>query len=937
MPIKCDAGERWDLTGPQTGATCTCTTTPTPPDTCNSLHQDGETCEHSNRIYNSRRGPLAATTDNFDSVCCECKTEANVTCENNWESYDSSKTDCCHCDGVRKPFDLSGTQCCTNTPVPTTCPRRAGGAWLITGDKPKNSTCECRENCQSLDAKDGIDCASGTMRKDNSDGLTATASNFQNTCCEEDTKTCGAYTSARSATTETEKHDLCSGTDSYLGPDNKNIDRLTRQIFQKTDGTGCCEKGPDPKSCQEFWNEEPVASRPSCDDGGTHLPYLPYSSTGDIKSDTDFKEKCCKLTCQGYYEEYAGDKVTRTQFCATKGTGFRAENPSLWETMYLSGSDASEAFKNTCCKPVGCPPLVQCHGEATSQKQGCINASGSPRNNSAGCYDTCDCGGGGSWQGGAGGGDPTKKCWCIGRRRLCSERLPTTAATCKPWHLKFKGSNNEPNCCVTKKCKEVEDQDIRDDCPSDKQWGDGDNYVDKDRPQICCTPKPTTPQYTCQSPPNTLPTTLSCLSGDQIPDTKKTYPVGAGISLESYRDTCCEPSTKPLPNKCVANKPSTPTPNPCPTPTVEKWTEDTSTQGTTSAECCIAKTCDQWRTDDISGVVKTSDQACGENLVFLNGANQIPAGKLNSPTTYCCSQMCKDVPSTTGSERKACEADTECTWNTTTDEMPNCTTCQNMKTWSWNGTTGSCGCSVNSACDDDDNCSLDSNCTPVCANVMDGGIIKETRRWTGSVCVCNSASLDIESSHQGDDSGIFLDSGDCAWKCDTSDGYNDLSSSNESPYCCPTGEIKNPNGGCCTPDPDSNKCHEPTPVQSLACCYLQGLAFAFGGLRKQLIDRCCNDENDEKITRCDELKALSNNLGISTGVCGNVSDHESVWNAYKEAEVANCTDGIILSNIANADQADLVDAVKNGSDACGNLGRGNPPCSPVGGAACPNP
>ena len=722
-----------------------------------------------------------------ETTCCECKASqpTGYTCPNNWESWDNTDDtdDCCSCTGTKRSFTRSGTQCCTNDGVPTNCPARDGGAWAVTGDKPKNATCKCRENCKSLDdsidcsgnttrkpnsdaftAKEanfqticcgegdnckslddrrGIDCSDGTTRIDDSDGFPATTSNFQNNCCKAATclsfsttntgtkdALCGVGSSYKpndtstNPTTETDgltlsantlvqykatccKKDKCSDLDETKVIQDGNNNDVT--VYRKEDtATLNTEYGDNENQCYceavtPKWNATgtPPACVATCeslynDGNGRSCGDKIYevSNKDNPATVSSFVNVCCVDSCVSLH-----DTISCADGTNFVGTDTEKETPGTFQTeccrpeeekcrdiagnedsdgdsvfsddlctgnngtdVYDSATNEEEAtlitFSSICCKSSPrCRSAVKCHEEATSQEQGCRNASGTALYDSNSCYDNCNCGTGKTWQGGAGGGDPTKKCWCTGR--LCSARVPTTAATCRPWHKKFKGSNNEPNCCVRKKCNEVEDETIRNNCPSDEQWGDGDNLVNPQRPQACCTPRPSTPQYTCLSPPNTLPTTLNCQSGYQVPDSKETYPVGANISLENYRDTCCEQATALCENFTASTCPMVPNTSQR-REVKQKDSDGSDLEGNDVATCCCPADEPIWD----SGTCKTTcklynnnqgDRNCATYGATINGQQKtkyggaggtnIDAIKIaNNPTAF--GTTCCSLPST---------------------------------------------------------------------------------------------------------------------------------------------------------------------------------------------------------------------------------------------------------------------------------------------------
>ena len=833
-------------------------------------------------------GEWKGTNTDYTS-CCEidCSTSQTKTCTGDdahetWDDDRDTYPNCCECPSGNEQTKTDGDKVCCSSAIPTTC--ESPDTWSITGPITA-ATCVCNPP--------------------------------------QSAKTCNSYAADRGWTDK----------DAQCSPKIFNIFKGTTTVSPETDEqweANCCSEIQTSCDSPKTLSPEGICICPE-----TRPPDYQCPATQPDWDKTEHGGNCCKdlggtilppepKTCGGFVTQEQintgvdddDETISGNSIC---GVGYRYKED---DTIELSPFTKAQ-FKDTCCEAQP-SSTTTCSEARTSKASEVAQCSGTRR---------------GTWKTGADGDDAYVEGFFAGKCCVCPDgeieqettstgtRIDCTCAngnpqTCsdsaKRWFPSIEEKPSATNCCHYP-------------CPASSQTPIGGVLVDKRldrnwyrtssaRVSHCYCPKSSrhydSTSETCKT---------SCLdwanSGSRPPsrtaEQHRNLNCGAGKNYRTDVDTkLLSASDNQIDECCINERTSTPpckdvTPLVCPTPTVQKWDTDSSStrKGNTANDCCIAKTCSEWRGE------ASSESMCGTNFVFNNVNDQIPEDNLDSPTTFCCSQKCVDMPSTAGSERKACEDNTECTWNTTNSLMPNCTSCQMPKAWTWDGVTGSCDCSTNSACVSDNYCSLDDDCDPQCS-----GVGSQARTWSGSQCVCNNASINCDSYHQGDDDGIRFNSATCSCACIS--GFNN-EGTNSSPFCCPNGQIKHPSENrCCVVDPnDSTKCHQGSPLDPLVHCYLNGLGF------QAILDEMISSSDCPNNVGGIDLTSL--NLGISATSCGDIDAHTHVWDAYKNARDASDRScyrdiGRFGSNFDKNGTSSLIDAIRaDNSSQCGGLGTEN--------------
>ena len=976
-PTSCNG--TWSFTGNKTNATCACT-----PYTCLGFTDCGsdqlknplptinrtptkELCCEAPNVPAPPEAPTCATFETRECTDTNTHKRAHLTWQNT-DTSNPSQANCCKCIATEVTNDPAGLEvgintkwCCKNQPSGADCapPRKWHNTERSAPITAKYCECKCPnskkfeggqcvDTCKTIDAKDGVDCNNGS-RKDESDQFTATIANFQTICCEAqdplELKSCRAYVDDEQEKTGDEDGEgeedgpltpnaICGDGFLYGGAavnddtfefnqaGDANADTENFTAFRNT----CCRASSTPLQCSAY---NLCGTRDKKEDATTYTTgngaatcCCPTDKKNWVGGDTN---KCQDRCSEWVAREKASDTSlsTNDEVCDHHQSSYTYIT-SKNNTLIPVGNDA----KDFCCEQ---PSSSSC-GDVPQQ--------------------VC----------------PAVDVGVLKRRGVSNSGNAKVIS--KNWDSSRSGSTaNE--CCANKACSALDNLQDEDDSSivyrlanNDKvvrklkcqatagvTWDDNGGNADLNGNRVGECDCPVSGQVfdynTCTCGARQGCTDLSLSSSPTIAErynkcrhddnkiggrffVRWDFPnsrclcldnVGAIDSSKIFNYTSCQCNTT-CDRYYTANREGSESKNqfcakdiPDDDPHVD-YTGHTYDSSANEASvivntgfvttdtlpeafkdtCCIHPGTPL----DCENYPVTEEQACptGQNPTteLITVTERIPAN--------CCTNLCRDVP-TTDSQRTACSATGNgCTWATsTTDTITNgCANCSTIKQWSWDSDTN-----------------------------------------TGA-CVCRGAKSDSDCKmeHQGDDNGVFWNTTSCKCECQTQADengikYDDTDNTATGLFCCPTGQIKHPSENrCCVADPDNpTQCHQGTPVQPFACCYLNGLSFV--GLASQLLTNCCGGVNGGLgDTVCDGLRGLSTNLGIASGVCGNVGEHELIWRAYKEAkETANniCNRITHVSNIKNQRAADLVDAVKgNGMDACGSLP--DTVCSPTGGGAC---
>ena len=947
-PTSCNG--TWSFTGDKTNATCTCT-----PYTCLGFTDCGSDqlmdplptinrtptrelcCEAPNNV------PTCATFETQECTDTNTHKRAHLTWQNT-NTVNPSQASCCKCIATEVTNDPAGLEvgnnpkwCCKNQPSGASCalPRKWHNTERNAPVTAKYCECKCPnskkfegdqcvDTCKTIDAKDGVDC--NTSRKENSDQFTATATDFQTTCCTE-------------ATTVTCKSLQEAGTKSC----NRGSSRIADSDDTETTADGsdfqadCCEEGTQPelelKKCEVYVREEQEKTAPDepelgpndiCGEGflygdDTNDDTFEFNQGGDAEADTAnltaFRATCCQtsptpLQCSAYNlcgtrdkkedaTTYAAGNYVATCCCPTDKKNWVGGDTNKCQdrcSEWVAREKASDTSLST--NDEVCGHHQSSYTYISSRSNTLIPVGNDAKDFCCEQSSPSSCGDVPSAQQVC----PAVDVGVLKRRGVSNSGNAKVIS--KNWDSSRSGSTaNE--CCANKACSALDNLQDEDDSSivyrlanNDKvvrklkcqatagvTWDDNGGNADLNGNRVGECDCPVSGQVfdynTCTCGARQGCTDLSLSSSPTIAErynkcrhddnkiggrffVRWDFPnsrclcldnVGAIDSSKIFNYTSCQCNTT-CDRYYTANREGSESKNqfcakdiPDDDPHVD-YTGHTYDSSANEASvivntgfvttdtlpeafkdtCCIHPGTPL----DCENYPVTEEQACptGQNPTteLITVTERIPAN--------CCTNLCRDVP-TTDSQRTACSATGNgCTWATsTTDTITNgCANCSTIKQWSWDSDTN-----------------------------------------TGA-CVCRGAKSDSDCKmeHQGDDNGVFWNTTSCKCECQTQADengikYDDTDNTATGLFCCPTGQIKHPSENrCCVADPDNpTQCHQGTPVQPFACCYLNGLSFV--GLASQLLTNCCGGVNGGLgDTVCDGLRGLSTNLGIASGVCGNV-------------------------------------------------------------------